>query len=179
MSQILNLLMKRTLFISFFIIFINTVLFGQYQKSTNLRQNFIGMRFKDYKELGGIFKVNSAAINLHYGIAHLRQGEQHILLLSKFENSMNNPDDFQLKVSDVVEIPKFNEFYYSVAVKGCSQNGKNDTSLFALAVSEDTKKYLTKVVKVWKLDKANGKIVDYPSAGVKCKNDFETIVVSE
>lgn len=171
--------MKKALFTPIFAVFINTVLLAQYQKSTNLKQSFIGMRFKDYKELGGVSKIKSAAINLHYGIAHLQKGEKHILLLSKFENSINNPDDFQLKVTDVVEIPKFNEFYYSVAVKGCSQNGKNDTSLFALAVSEDTKKYLTKVVKVWKLDKANGKIVDYPSAGVKCKNDFETIVVSE
>lgn len=171
--------MKIALFVLLFTGFADTVLFGQYQKSTNFRQSFVGLRFKDYKELGGLSKINSAAISLHYGIAHLRQGEKHILLLSKFENSTSNSDDFQLKVADVVEIPKFNEYYYSVAVKGCSQNGKNDSSLFALAVSEDQNKYLTKVVKVWKLDKTNGKIVDYPSAGIRCKNNIEKIVVSE
>ena len=65
-----------------------------------------------------------------------------------------------------------------VSVKGCSQNGKNDPTLFALAVIEP-QKYLTKIVKVWKLDKPTGRILDYTSAGVKCVNHSQVALVSE
>lgn len=151
---------------------------AQSQNNTNLRNQYLGVRYKDYRELRDLAKVNSNMINLHYGIALMKKDEKHFLFLSKFENSENHSDDFQLKVIDIREIPKFNEFYHCVSVKGCSQNGKNDPTLFALAVIEP-EKYLTKIVKVWKLDKQTGKILDYTSSGVKCINHSQLALVSE
>jgi hypothetical protein len=172
--------MNKALLNTFLLVFVSCLCFGQYQKSTNLRQEFLGNRFKDYNELQGLTKINSTVINLHYGVAHLLKGDKNLLLLSKFENSTRYQDDFELKVIDVVDIPNYNASYYSLAVKGCSLNGKTDATLFALAVNEESKKYLTKVIKVWKLNKETGKIMDFPNAGVKCINaDFDNTIVSE
>lgn len=149
--------------------------FAQSQNSTNLRKEYLGVRYKDYHELEEITKVNSTMINLHYGIALMKKEEKHFLFLSKFENSLKNNDDFQLKVIDIVEIPKFNEFYHCVSVKGCSFKGVHDPTLFALTAIE-SQKYLTKVVKVWKLDKPTGRILDFPNTDVKCLNQQVALV---
>lgn len=77
----------------------------------------------------------------------MKKEDKHFLFLSKFENSVIHSDGFQLRVIDIIEIPKFNEFYHCVTVKGCSQNGEADPTLFALAVIEP-QRYLTKIVKV-------------------------------
>lgn len=143
--------------------------FAQSQKSTNQFVNYVGLRYKDYHELGGFKKINSTAINLHYGVAHLKKENKNLLFLSKFENSNRHNDDFQLKVMDVVELPSFNENYYCVSLKGCSVNGRKDATIFALAQKEE-EKYLTKVVRTWKLDRETGKVYNYPSVGVKCLN---------
>ena len=143
--------------------------FAQSQNNTNLRNQYLGVRYKDYRELKEVSKINSTMINLHYGVAVMKKAEKHFLFLSKFENSLKNNDDFQLKVIDIVEIPKFNEFYHCVSVKGCCFKGVHDPTLFALAAMEQ-QKYLTKIVKVWKLDKPTGKILSFPNSDVKCLN---------
>ncbi len=148
---------------------------AQSQNSTNLRNQYLGVRYKDYRELADISKINSTMINLHYGIAVMKKEEKHFIFLSKFENSLKNNDDFQLKVIDIIEIPKFNEFYHCVSVKGCSFKGVHDPTLFALAAIE-SQKYLTKIVKVWKLDKPTGKILDFSNTNVKCLNQHEALV---
>lgn len=172
--------MNKALLSTVMLVLVSFLCFSQYQKSTNLKQKLLGDRFKDYNELQGLKKINSTVINLHYGVAHLQKGEKNLLLLTRFENSTRHQDDFELKVIDVIEVPNYNASYYSLAVKGCSQNGRNDATLFALAVNEDSKKYLTKVIKVWKLNKETGKIMDFPNAGVKCINaEFDNTIVSE
>ncbi|MFN3489584.1 MAG: hypothetical protein ACK4YV_10645 [Emticicia sp.] len=162
-------MIKKCVLLAVSVLFWASEISAQSQNNTNLRNQYLGFRYKDYRELRELTKVNSNMINLHYGIALMKKEEKHFLFLSKFENSENHSDDFQLKVIDIKEIPKFNELYHCVSVKGCSQNGKNDPTLFALAVIEP-EQYLTKIVKVWKLDKPTGKILDYTSLGVKCVN---------
>lgn len=169
---------KNYVLIALFSLFGSELSFAQSQNSTNFKKQYLGVRYKDYRELNDITKINSSAINLHYGIALMKKEDKHFLFLSKFENSVNNSDDFQLRVIDIIEIPKFNEFYHCVTLKGCSQNGKTDPTLFALAVIEP-QKYLTKIVKVWKLDKPTGKILDFSSAGVKCQNQAQLALVNE
>lgn len=171
-------MIKKCVLLAICVLFSKREIFAQSQNSTNLRNQYLGVRYKDYRELRDLSKINSNMINLHYGIALMKKDEKHFLFLSKFENSENHSDDFQLKVIDIKEIPKFNEFYHCVSVKGCLQNGKNDPTLFALAVIEP-EKYLTKIVKVWKLDKPTGKILDYTSSGVKCINHSQLALVSE
>jgi hypothetical protein len=117
-------------------------------------------------------------INLHYGIALMKREDKHFLFLSKIENSEHSKGDFQLRVIDIVEIPKFNEYYQCVSVKGCSQNGKSDPTLFALSTVEP-QKYLTKIVKVWKLDKPSGKISEFSKARIKCINQAQETVLNE
>lgn len=151
---------------------------AQSQNSTNFQSQYLGVRYKDYRELKEITKVNSTMINLHYGVAVMKKADKHFLFLSKFENSLKNNDDFQLKVIDIVEIPKFNNFYHCVSVKGCSLKGVDDPTLFVLAAMEQ-QKYLTKIVKVWKLDKPTGKILDFPNAGIKCLNQGQVALVKE
>ncbi len=148
---------------------------AQSQNNATARNKYLGVRYKDYRELADISKINSTMINLHYGVAVMKKADKHFLFLSKFENSLNHNDDFQLKVIDIIEIPKFNEFYHCVSVKGCSFKGVLDPTLFALTV-QDEQKYLTKIVKVWKLDKPTGKILDFPNADVKCLNQQITLV---
>ncbi len=148
---------------------------AQSQNNTNVKNLYLGVRYKDYQELADISKVNSTMINLHYGVAVMKKAEKHFLFLSKFENSLKNNDDFQLKVIDIIEIPKFNAFYHCVSVKGCSFRGILDPTLFALAAT-DEQKYLTKIVKVWKLDKSTGKVLDFPNSDVKCLNQQVTLV---
>lgn len=165
------------------ILLIILMLFGaknivaQSQNSTNLRNQYLGVRYKDYRELEQISKINSTMINLHYGVAVMKKAEKYFLFLSKFENSLKNNDDFQLKVIDIIEIPKFNEFYHCVSVKGCNFKGVHDPTLFALAAM-DEQKYLTKIVKVWKLDKPTGKILDFPNTDIKCLNQ-QVVLVKE
>jgi hypothetical protein len=172
--------MNKALLNTFLVVLIPFLCFGQYQKSTNLKQEFLGNRFKDYNELQGLKKINSTVINLHYGVAHLQKNDKNLLLLSKFENSTRHQDDFELKVIDVVEVPNYNTSYYALAVKGCSQNGRSDVTLFALVVNEDSKKYLTRVIKVWKLNKETGRITDFPNVGIRCLNaEFDNTIVSE
>lgn len=171
-------MIKKCVVLGISMLFLVSDIFAQSQNNTNLRNQYLGVRYKDYRELRELTKVNSNMINLHYGIALMKKEDKHFLFLSKFENSENYSDDFQLRVIDIKEIPKFNEFYHCVSVKGCSQNGKNDPTLFALAVIEP-QKYLTKIVKVWKLDKPTGKILDYTSSGVKCINYSQLAFVSE
>ena len=151
--------------------------FAQSPNSTNVKNQYLGVRYKDYRELDGILKINSTMINLHYGVAVMKKAEKHFLFLSKFENSLKNNDDFQLKVIEIIEIPKFNEFYHCVAVKGCSFKGILDPTLFALTVLEE-QKYLTKIVKVWKLDKPTGKVLDFPNSDIKCLNQ-QVILANE
>lgn len=171
-------MIKKYVLLTISMLFWASEVFSQSQNNTNLRNQYLGVRYKDYRELRDLSKVNSNMINLHYGIALMKKEDKHFLFLSKFENSENHSDDFQLKIIDIKEIPKFNEFYHCVSVKGCSQNGKNDPTLFALAVIEP-EKYLTKIVKVWKLDKPTGKILDYTTLGVKCVNHSQVALVSE
>lgn len=171
-------MIKKCILLGISMLFWVTDISAQSQNNTNLRNQYLGVRYKDYRELRELTKVNSNMINLHYGIALMKKEDKHFLFLSKFENSENYSGDFQLRVIDIKEIPKFNEFYHCVSVKGCSQNGKNDPTLFALAVIEP-EKYLTKIVKVWKLDKPTGKILDYNSSGVKCVNYSQLALVSE
>lgn len=171
-------MIKKCVLLGISMLFLVNEISAQSQNNTNLRNQYLGVRYKDYRELRELSKVNSNMINLHYGIALMKKEDKHFLFLSRFENSENHSDDFQLKVIDIKEIPKFNEFYHCVSVKGCSQNGKNDPTLFALAVIEP-EKYLTKIVKVWKLDKPTGKILDYTSSGVKCINHSQLALVSE
>ncbi|WP_435356935.1 hypothetical protein [Emticicia sp. SJ17W-69] len=166
------------------ILFIILMLLGtnrtsaQSQNSTNFRNQYVGIRYKDYRELKEITKINSTMINLHYGIAVMKKADKHFLFLSRFENSLKSNDDFQLKVIEVVEIPKFNNFYHCVSVKGCSLKGVEDPTLFALAVIEQ-QKYLTKIVKAWKLDKPTGKILDFPHTDIKCLNQAQMALANE
>jgi hypothetical protein len=166
---------KSSTLLAILMLFLVKNVFAQSQNNTNLRNQYLGVRYKDYRELAEISKINSTMINLHYGVAVMKKADKHFLFLSKFENSLKNNDDFQLKVIDIVEIPKFNEFYHSMSVKGCSFKGLPDPTLFALAAIE-SQKYLTKVVKVWKLDKLTGKILNFPNTDVKCLNQEEALV---
>ncbi len=153
---------------------------GQYQKSTNQRASLIGLRFKDYRELVGITKLKSTVINLHYGVAQLWQDGKYLLLVSKFENSTRYQDDFELRIMDVIEIPRFDENYHSIALKSCMLNGKSDATIFAMGINEENKKVMTKITKAWKLDKSTGKIMDFQTAGIRCINDdFDNIIVSD
>jgi hypothetical protein len=151
---------------------------AQSQNNTNLRNQYLGVRYKDYQELREITKLNSNMINLHYGVALMKKEDKHYIFLSKFENSLNHNDDFQLKIIEIIEVPKFNEFYHCVSVKGCSFKGVADPTLFALAAIEPHK-YLTKIVKVWKLDKPTGKILDFPNIDVKCLNQRQISLAKE
>ena len=169
-------MIKKYAILAILMVFYEQNISAQSQNNTNLRKQYLGVRYKDYQELSGLTKLNSSMINLHYGVAVMKKEEKHFLFLSKFENSVNHSDDFQLKVIDIREVPKFDEFYYSLSVKGCMQNGKDDPTLFALAVAEP-QKYLTKIVKVWKLEKPTGRILDFPSTGVRCLNkDYVSLV---
>lgn len=171
-------MIKKYLVLAVLLLFFMENISAQSQNNANFLKQYLGVRYKDYRELKELTKVNSNMINLHYGIALMKKEDKHFLFLSKFENSETNNNDFQLKVIDVIDIPKFNEFYHCVSVKGCSRNGKNDPTLFALAVIEP-QKYLTKIVKVWKLDKPTGKILDFPNTGVKCINYGQLALVNE
>lgn len=137
---------------------------------TSLREKYMGVHYKDVEEINELKKISSSVINLHYGVTHVKSDDnKQVLFVSKFENSVNLHDDYQLRIVDVIEIPRFNENYYCVSLKGCSDNGKSDPTIFALA-KKDYDKYLTTIVKVWKLDKSRGKLIDYPKLGVKCLN---------
>ncbi len=169
---------KKYTFLVILVLFGVKNIFAQSQNNTTLRNQYLGVRYKDYRELDDILKLNSTMINLHYGVALMKKEDKNYIFLSKFENSLNHHDDFQLKVIEIIELPKYNEFYHCISLKGCSLKGVNDPTLFALAAIEPNK-YLTKIVKVWKLDKPTGKISDFPSVGVKCLNQQEAALVNE
>jgi hypothetical protein len=169
---------KKYLFLIILVLFWVKNISAQSPNNTNLRNQYLGVRYKDYRELADISKINSTMINLHYGIAVMKKEEKFSIFLSKFENSVNHNDDFQLKVIDIIEVPKYNELYHCISIKGCSFKGINDPTLFALAAIEP-QKYLTKIVKVWKLDKPTGKILNFPNTEVKCLNQHEASLVKE
>jgi hypothetical protein len=169
---------KKLILLIILMLFLVKNISAQSPNSTNLRNQYLGVRYKDYRELNDLQKLGSTMINLHYGIALMKKEDKNYIFLSKFENSLNHHDDFQLKIIEIIELPKYNEFYHCVSLKGCSLKGVNDPTLFALAAIEPNK-YLTKIVKVWKLDKPTGKISDFPSVGVKCLNQQEAALVNE
>ena len=113
-------MIKKCVLLAVSMLFWASEISAQSQNNTNLRNQYLGVRYKDYRELRDLAKGNSNMINLHYCIALMKKDEKHFLFLSKFENSENHSDDFQLKVIDIREIPKFNEFYHCVSVKGLS-----------------------------------------------------------
>ena len=104
-------MIKKYLVLAISLVFLVQNVSAQSQNNANVKNQFLGVRYKDYQELGSVSKINSTAINLHYGVAVMKRGEKFFLFLSKFENSIKHNDDFQLKVIDIIEIPKFNEFY--------------------------------------------------------------------
>jgi hypothetical protein len=129
----------------------------------------IGTEYRDVHELVGFERKNSTAINLHYGVAHVKSLEtgKNLLVASKFVDANRGDNDFKLRVIDVVEIPMHKEEYFSVCLKGCHLNGKPDSSLFALVVSGE-KKLTTNIIKVWKLNRQTGMIETFSQKGISC-----------
>ena len=141
---------------------------------SDMKGQYLGKKFKDYYEMKELSKISSAAVNLHYGVAHLKKGESDWLFLSTYINSEERLGDFDLKVIDIVALPKI-ETSQKLLLKNCQLNGKDDPTIFAKVLMEDTK-YLTKILQVWKVDKPNGKIINFATSGVRCLNNQAGLV---
>jgi hypothetical protein len=142
---------------------------------SDIKVEYLGKKFKDYYEMKDLTKISSAAVNLHYGVAHLKKDNADWLFLSTYTNSETRPDDFDLKVIDIIALSEIEENTQKLMLKNCQLKGKDDPTIFAQVTMED-KKYLTKILKVWKVDKPNGKIITFSSSGVRCLNNSVKLV---
>lgn len=131
----------------------------------------VGDVFKDVSEISGYSSKSSTAVNLHYGVNHIKSPtDEHYLISSKFEDGHMGTNDYQMRVVDIVEIPPFKEEYFMVKLKNCSLNGRSNSSLFAMVVAEE-KRQLKNVLRVWKLNRKTGKITSIKPEGVSCFNE--------
>ncbi|MDP5140303.1 MAG: hypothetical protein NWP83_07515 [Spirosomaceae bacterium] len=138
------------------------------QQSSRIK---VGNIFKDVSEISGYSSQSSTAVNLHYGVNHIKSHKnEHYLISSKFEDGHLGTNDYQMRVIDIVEIPPFKEEYFRVKLKNCSLNGRNNSSLFALVVSEE-KRQLKNVLRVWTLDRKTGVLTSVNPEGVTCFNE--------
>ncbi len=131
----------------------------------------IGDIFKDVSEISGYSSQSSTAVNLHYGVNHVKSHKnEHYLISSRFEDGHLGTNDYQMRVMDIIEIPPFNEEYFTVKLKNCSLHGRSNSSLFALVVAEE-KRQLRNVLKVWTLDRKTGVFTSIKPEGVTCFNE--------
>lgn len=131
----------------------------------------VGNIFKDVSEISGYSSQSSTAINLHFGVNHIKSNNnEHYLISSKFEDGHLGTNDYQMRVVDIVEIPPFKEEYFTIKLKNCSLNGRSNSSLFALVVSEE-KRQLKNVLRVWTLDRKTGVLTSIKPEGVTCFNE--------
>lgn len=157
--------MNRSLFLAFFLT-CPTILLSQ--QDGKLR---VGTAFKDISEISGYENKASTAVNLHYGVNHIKSyNNDHYLVSSKFEDGEMRTNDYQMRVVNVVELPPYREEYFTVKLKNCYLNGRADASLFALVVDEQ-KRQLKNILKVWKLDRRTGIITSAQTKGVSCYNE--------
>jgi hypothetical protein len=157
--------MNKYLFLAFFLTIALPVLS---QQGIRIK---IGDVFKDVSEISGYSSKSSTAVNLHYGINHIKSpNNEHYLISSKFEDGRMGTNDYQMRVIDIIEIPPFKEEYFMIKLKNCSLNGRSDSSLFAMVVAEK-KKRLKNVLRVWTLNKRTGTLTSIKPEGVSCFNE--------
>lgn len=138
------------------------------QQAEQLR---IGTAFKDISEIYGYQNLSSTAVNLHFGVNHVKTfTDNHYFVVSKFEDGHLGTNDYQMRVVGVVDIPQFREEYFSVKLKNCSLSGRLDDSLFAMVVTEE-KRQLNNVLKAWKLNRKTGELISISTNGVSCYNE--------
>ena len=161
----LQIQMKKNLLLALFLIGSFSIFS---QQNTPIR---VGNVFKDVSEISGYSNQSSTAVNLHYGVNHIKSNNnEHYLISSKFEDGHLGTNDYQMRVIDIVEIPPFKEEYFMVKLKNCSINGRNNSSLFALVVTEE-KRQLKNVLRVWKLNRKTGTLTSIKPEGVTCFNE--------
>lgn len=157
--------MSRSLFLALFLMSPSILLA---QQGDRLR---VGTAFKDISEIAGYESKASTAINLHYGVNHIKSyNDDHYLVSSRFEDGHMGTNDYQMRVVDIIEIPPFKEEYFVVKLKNCSINGRSNSSIFALAVAEE-KRQLKNVLRVWTLNRKTGTLTSIKPDGVTCFNE--------
>lgn len=72
-------MIEKCLLLAISVLFWVSGISAQSQNNTNLRNQYLGVRYKDYRELRELTKVNSNMINLHYGIALMKKEDKHFL----------------------------------------------------------------------------------------------------
>jgi hypothetical protein len=157
--------MNKSLFLAFFL---TIALPALSQQDIRIK---VGDVFKDVSEISGYSSKSSTAVNLHYGVNHIKSpNDEHYLISSKFEDGHMGTNDYQMRVIDIIEIPPFKEEYFMVKLKNCSLNGRSNSSLFAMVVAEE-KRQLKNVLRVWTLNKRTGKLTSIKLKGVSCFNE--------
>jgi hypothetical protein len=112
--------------------------------------------FKDISEIPGYENKASTAVNLHYGVNHIKSdNNEQYLVFSKFEDGWICTNDYQTRVVNVAELPPYIVYLYHQEAEellfkwptGC---------VFIRFGGRWTKRQLKNVLKVWNLNRKTG-----------------------
>jgi len=140
-----------------------------------LREKLIGKTYTDLKEIEEFKEYNSGGATIgddFNGKTYMFSSVRGVKDIAKYvllEESLNS----KFKIVDILDLTKEDVLYdedYNLYYHFCYKDGKNDQEIIAIAKYEE-EEFLTKIVKAWRADLKNEKIIEIPIDGITVSNE--------